>query len=40
MAVVTFDQRYESDRFASDSRKRQYWRLERGRWRIVAESAI
>ncbi len=40
MAVVTFEQRYESDRFASDSRKRQYWQLQRGRWRIVSESAI
>ncbi|MBT8132656.1 MAG: L,D-transpeptidase family protein [Gammaproteobacteria bacterium] len=41
MMVVSFRQRYESDRFSSDASKRQYWRLEDdGRWRIISEENI
>ncbi len=35
MAVVTFDQRQDQ----SSTRKRQYWTLQDGRWRIVFEGA-
>lgn len=40
MMVVSFSQQYESDRFSSNSRKRQYWRLEDGRWRIISEENV
>jgi murein L,D-transpeptidase YafK len=40
MAVVTFDQDFDSDRFESHTRKRQYWKLEGGRWRIVMEDTL
>ena len=41
MAVVTFDQRYESDNYSGDSRKRQYWVEEsEGNWRIVYEGEV
>lgn len=36
---VTFEQTYRSDRFTSNARKLQYWRLTDGAWRIVAEEA-
>lgn len=37
---VTFDQHYRSDNFSQRSRKRQYWVLEEGRWRIAQEGAV
>ncbi len=38
LAVVRFLQRYESNNFQSESRKRQYWQRETdGAWRIVYE---
>lgn len=37
MAYAEFTQRYSSDRLSSVSRKRLYWRLEEGQWRIVME---
>jgi murein L,D-transpeptidase YafK len=36
---VTFDQEYRSDRFTSNARKLQYWRLSDGASQIVAEEA-
>jgi murein L,D-transpeptidase YafK len=38
--VVTFDQDYSSDRFSTSTRKRQYWRLEDGRWKILFEQTV
>jgi len=40
MAYTEFTQRYESDKLASVSKKRLYWRLENGQWRIALEKAI
>ncbi|MDH3588387.1 MAG: L,D-transpeptidase family protein [Gammaproteobacteria bacterium] len=41
MMVVSFRQQYESDRFSSSAKKRQYWRLEDdGRWRIISEENV
>ncbi len=41
MVVVTFDQRYDSDNYAGDSRKRQYWVEEGdGTWRILYEGEV
>jgi len=40
MVVVDFLQEYESNNFSSVVRKRQYWRREGVRWRIVLESSI
>ena len=37
MAYAEFTQRYSSDRLASLSRKRLYWRMEEGQWRIAME---
>lgn len=37
MAYAEFTQRYGSDRFSSVSRKRLYWRLDDGQWRIAME---
>ncbi len=37
MAYAEFTQRYSSDRLASLSRKRLYWRMEEGQWRIAVE---
>ena len=38
MLRVTFKQDYKSDNFSSQSRKQQYWRLEKdGVWRIISE---
>ena len=39
MAVVTFDQDYRSDATSTRSKKRQYWALENGQWRIVFEGS-
>jgi murein L,D-transpeptidase YafK len=40
MAYTEFTQRYESDKLSSLSRKRLYWRMENGQWRIALEKAI
>ncbi|MDX1503231.1 MAG: L,D-transpeptidase family protein [Thermoanaerobaculia bacterium] len=40
MVVADFRQDYESDGFRSSVRKRQYWRREAGRWRIVLEENV
>jgi murein L,D-transpeptidase YafK len=40
LMLVTFDQDYRSNNAASKSRKRQYWQLENGRWKIIYESAV
>jgi murein L,D-transpeptidase YafK len=37
LVVATFDQEFTSDRARNEMRKRQYWQLEDGRWRIVFE---
>ena len=37
LAVVTFDQNYASNNLVSQMRKRQYWILEDGVWRILHE---
>lgn len=39
LAVVTFDQDYDSSNLAGQSRKRQYWMKESGAWKIVYEGA-
>lgn len=39
LMLVTFDQDYRSNNAASKTRKRQYWQLENGRWKILYESA-
>jgi hypothetical protein len=39
MAVVSFDQDFKSDRLKSHMRKRQYWILEDGQWKILYEGA-
>lgn len=39
MAVVSFDQDFKSDRLNNRMRKRQYWLLEDGQWRILYEGA-
>lgn len=40
LAVTTFQQDYASDRFTNSIRKRLYWRLEGGRWRIALEQSL
>ena len=40
MAVVTFDQDYKSNNLSNQMRKRQYWKLENHRWKIVYEGAV
>lgn len=40
MAVVSFDQDFKSDRLDSRMRKRQYWILEDGQWKILYEGAV
>jgi murein L,D-transpeptidase YafK len=40
MAYTEFTQRYDSDKLSSVSRKRLYWRMESGQWRIALEKAI
>ena len=39
LAVVTFDQDYNSSNLAGQSRKRQYWMKESAGWKIVYEGA-
>jgi len=40
MAYAEFHQGYASDRFASQSRKRLFWRMEDGEWRIALERTL
>ena len=40
LAVVTFDQDYQSNNLSNQIRKRQYWMLENNRWKIVYEGAV
>jgi hypothetical protein len=37
LVVVDFQQDYESNNLSNRMRKRQYWKLEDGGWRIVFE---
>lgn len=37
LVVATFDQDYNSNNLKNQMRKRQYWKLEDGEWRIVYE---
>lgn len=39
-AIVTFDQNYTSSNLNDQSRKRQYWHRENGRWRIIQETIL
>lgn len=39
-AIVTFEQDYKSSNLNDQSRKRQYWRRENGRWRIIQETTL
>ncbi len=39
MAYSEFTQRYSSDKLSSTARKKIYWRMENGQWRIAMESA-
>ncbi|MBA2689839.1 MAG: L,D-transpeptidase family protein [Burkholderiales bacterium] len=39
MAVVTFDQSYNSNNLGNDMKKRQYWLRDKNRWRIVYEGS-
>jgi murein L,D-transpeptidase YafK len=39
MAYADFIQRYESNKLASTSSKRLYWKLEQGAWRVALEKA-
>ncbi len=38
MMMVTFDQDYRSSNNSSKMRKRQYWALENGSWKIISEA--
>jgi len=40
LAVISFFQKYSSDNFKRSTRKRQYWRRENDRWRIVYEESV
>ncbi len=40
LVVVTFDQDYRSSNLVQKSRKRQYWVLEDGRWKIAYEAPV
>lgn len=39
MVVVTFDQQYRSDNLDNTMKKRQYWKREDGKWKIIYEGA-
>lgn len=39
MAYSEFTQRYSSDKLSSTARKKVYWRMEHGQWRIAMENA-
>lgn len=40
LMVVTFDQDYRSSNLDQRTRKRQYWTMEEGRWRIAHEAPV
>ena len=40
LMVVTFDQDYRSSNLDQRTRKRQYWIMEEGRWRIAHEAPV
>jgi hypothetical protein len=40
LMVVTFRQDYRSSSFDQRSRKRQYWVMEDGRWKIAYEAPV
>lgn len=40
LMVVTFQQDYRSDSFVQRSRKRQYWVMEDGHWKIAYEAPV
>jgi murein L,D-transpeptidase YafK len=40
LVTVTFEQEYRSSNLSERSRKRQYWELEEGRWKIVYEAPV
>jgi len=40
LLVLTFDQDYRSSSLSQQSRKRQYWVLENGRWKIAYEAEL
>ena len=39
LMMVTFDQNYQSNNAKSQMKKRQYWQLENGQWKIIYEAA-
>ena len=39
MVVVNFEQDYKNNNLDNRMRKRQYWKLEDGRWKILYEGA-
>ena len=39
MVVVTFDQQYRSNNLDNTMKKRQYWKREDGKWKIIYEGA-
>lgn len=39
MVVVTFDQQYRSNNLENTMKKRQYWKREDGKWKIIYEGA-
>jgi len=39
LAVVTFDQNYQSNNLSGQTRKRQLWQLIGGRWQIIYEGS-
>ena len=39
LMMVTFDQNYQSNNIKSQMKKRQYWQLENGEWKIIYEAA-
>lgn len=39
IVVVTFDQRYSSNNLDNSMKKRQYWKREDGKWKIIYEGA-
>ena len=40
LMVVSFEQNYRSNTLVQRTRKRQYWSIEDGRWRIVHEAPV
>ena len=38
--VVTYKQDYRSNSYSQQSRKRQYWIRESGRWKIAYEAPV